>query len=298
MRACASALMCVQALSLSLLRVCCSSAACDCVLCSSQGCCSHTQQARERERDTPTTLAPHQIRTFSADASTRMHARTHTDADASTRTHMQAYTCTLKTHSLNTSIHVHTCTQMQARARTHMCTSIRASIRTHTQNTTSTHVLTLPPQHHAYASIHTHAQNAHSKHTYSQPPPQHTNPTTQNSPPPYTSSFLGVSPPVRSGGGGGAANPLAHDHNWMGSAYNASYTNLQALKELDSGLAFLSSSQFPASSPKSLDGGWVERVPSEIKAAQQRQQQRQNMACRQHSQAMQMHLAEHSSMQM
>jgi len=106
----------------------------------------------------------------------------------------------------------------------------------------------------------------------------------QNSPP--ASSYLGMSPPVRSGYSGGAANPLAHDHNWMGSAYNASHTNLQALKELDpSGLHFLSSQ---LSSPRSVEGGfWIDQV----KAARLGN----GMACRPQSQAVQMHIAEHGS---
>lgn len=53
-------------------------------------------------------------------------------------------------------------------------------------------------------------------------------------------SFLGVSPPVRSGCFGGAANPWSHDRSWKMSAYSASSTNLQALRELDSeGESFL-----------------------------------------------------------
>ncbi|GBF98800.1 hypothetical protein Rsub_11382 [Raphidocelis subcapitata] len=44
-----------------------------------------------------------------------------------------------------------------------------------------------------------------------------------------TTTFLGVSPPVRSG----AANPWAHDAAWARSAYSASSTNLEALRELD-----------------------------------------------------------------
>lgn len=47
-------------------------------------------------------------------------------------------------------------------------------------------------------------------------------------------TFLGVSPPVRGGFFGGAANPLAHDASWKGTAYSASHTNLQALRQLDS----------------------------------------------------------------
>lgn len=51
---------------------------------------------------------------------------------------------------------------------------------------------------------------------------------------------LGVSPPVRSGCWGGAANPWSHDRSWKLSAYSASSTNLQALRELDSeGESFL-----------------------------------------------------------
>lgn len=40
-------------------------------------------------------------------------------------------------------------------------------------------------------------------------------------------SFFGVSPPIRNGWAGGAANPLAHDKTWDKSAYNASHVNLQ-----------------------------------------------------------------------
>jgi hypothetical protein len=55
-----------------------------------------------------------------------------------------------------------------------------------------------------------------------------------------SSAYFGVSPPVRSGFCGGAANPLAHDSSWMVGAYSASCTNLQALRELDStGTTFL-----------------------------------------------------------
>lgn len=51
-----------------------------------------------------------------------------------------------------------------------------------------------------------------------------------------TVTYLGVSPPVRSG----AANPWARDRSWTRSAYSASHSNLQALRELDStGESFL-----------------------------------------------------------
>ncbi|GBF97549.1 hypothetical protein Rsub_10150 [Raphidocelis subcapitata] len=51
-----------------------------------------------------------------------------------------------------------------------------------------------------------------------------------------TVTYLGMSPPVRSG----AANPWAHDRSWARTAYSASHTNLQALRELDStGESFL-----------------------------------------------------------
>lgn len=57
---------------------------------------------------------------------------------------------------------------------------------------------------------------------------------------PSSVSYLGVSPPVRSGCFGGAANPWSHDRSWKMSAYSASSTNLQALRELDSeGESFL-----------------------------------------------------------
>lgn len=39
---------------------------------------------------------------------------------------------------------------------------------------------------------------------------------------------------MRSGCYGGAANPWSHDRSWKLSAYSASSTNLQALRELDS----------------------------------------------------------------
>lgn len=55
-----------------------------------------------------------------------------------------------------------------------------------------------------------------------------------------SASYLGVSPPVRSGCWGGATNPWSHDRSWKLSAYSASSTNLQALRELDSeGESFL-----------------------------------------------------------
>jgi len=55
-----------------------------------------------------------------------------------------------------------------------------------------------------------------------------------------TKSFLGVSPPLRSGWAGGAANPISHDKTWTRSAYSASHTNLQALREIESsGISFL-----------------------------------------------------------
>lgn len=59
-------------------------------------------------------------------------------------------------------------------------------------------------------------------------------------PPDVPACFLGVSPPVRSGFFGGAANPQAHDASWTFSAASACRTNLQALRELDSaGVSFL-----------------------------------------------------------
>jgi hypothetical protein len=55
-----------------------------------------------------------------------------------------------------------------------------------------------------------------------------------------TATYYGVSPPVRSGCWGGATNPWSHDRSWKLSAYSASSTNLQALRELDSeGESFL-----------------------------------------------------------
>lgn len=55
-----------------------------------------------------------------------------------------------------------------------------------------------------------------------------------------TATYFGVSPPVRSGCWGGATNPWSHDRSWKLSAYSASSTNLQALRELDSeGESFL-----------------------------------------------------------
>ena len=44
-------------------------------------------------------------------------------------------------------------------------------------------------------------------------------------PPP--TSFFGVSPPVRSGWAGGAANPIGHDTTWSRNAIGCSRTNLQ-----------------------------------------------------------------------
>jgi len=77
-----------------------------------------------------------------------------------------------------------------------------------------------------------------------------------------STTFLGVSPPVRGGFHGGAANPVVADSTWKSCAYNASHTNLQALRELDNGLNFLSGS-FIAGSPASMSsdatGSWCER---------------------------------------
>jgi hypothetical protein len=65
-------------------------------------------------------------------------------------------------------------------------------------------------------------------------------------------TYLGVSPPVRSG----AANPWAHDRSWTRSAYNASHTNLQALRELDStGESFLRAGGRPAPRSAAAPGG-------------------------------------------
>jgi hypothetical protein len=62
-----------------------------------------------------------------------------------------------------------------------------------------------------------------------------------------TTTYLGVSPPVRSGCYGGAANPWSHDRSWKMSAWSASHTNLEALRELDSeGESFLCSKSCPA----------------------------------------------------
>ncbi|GFR45818.1 hypothetical protein Agub_g7274 [Astrephomene gubernaculifera] len=61
----------------------------------------------------------------------------------------------------------------------------------------------------------------------------------QRQPPDAANTFLGVSPPVRSGCYGGAANPILHDSSWSACALNASHSNLQALRELDSQHSFL-----------------------------------------------------------
>ncbi|GIL88034.1 hypothetical protein Vretimale_6395 [Volvox reticuliferus] len=52
-------------------------------------------------------------------------------------------------------------------------------------------------------------------------------------------TYLGISPPVRSGFYGGAANPIQHDSTWSACAFNASHSNLQALRELDMQHSFL-----------------------------------------------------------
>jgi hypothetical protein len=58
-----------------------------------------------------------------------------------------------------------------------------------------------------------------------------------------TVTYLGLSPPVRSG----ATNPFTHDRSWTRSAYSASHTNLEALRELDStGESFLRSGRHAA----------------------------------------------------
>lgn len=55
-------------------------------------------------------------------------------------------------------------------------------------------------------------------------------------------TFLGVSPPVRGGLYGGAANPLSQDSNWRRSARMATASSLQALRERDlQGISFLRS---------------------------------------------------------
>ncbi|KAL6747022.1 hypothetical protein V8C86DRAFT_2923558 [Haematococcus lacustris] len=78
-----------------------------------------------------------------------------------------------------------------------------------------------------------------------------------------TTTFLGVSPPVRGGCCGGAANPLAKEAGSTAPWRLASHQNLQALRELDSGgLSFLSS-HLLCGSPRSLasnDSGWCERA--------------------------------------
>lgn len=55
-------------------------------------------------------------------------------------------------------------------------------------------------------------------------------------------TFLGVSPPVRGGLYGGAANPLSQDSNWRRCARIATASSLQALRERDlQGVSFLRS---------------------------------------------------------
>lgn len=55
-------------------------------------------------------------------------------------------------------------------------------------------------------------------------------------------TFLGVSPPVRGGLYGGAANPLSQDSNWRRCARVATASSLQALRERDlQGVSFLRS---------------------------------------------------------
>ncbi|PNH07767.1 hypothetical protein TSOC_005735 [Tetrabaena socialis] len=61
----------------------------------------------------------------------------------------------------------------------------------------------------------------------------------QGQPPDAPNTFFGVSPPVRSGCFGGAANPILHDSQWSARALNASHTNLQQLRELDSQHSFM-----------------------------------------------------------
>ncbi len=61
----------------------------------------------------------------------------------------------------------------------------------------------------------------------------------QGQAPDVGATYLGVSPPVRSGCYGGAANPIQHDDSWSARALNASHTILQALRELDSQHSFL-----------------------------------------------------------
>ncbi|KAG2427093.1 hypothetical protein HXX76_012604 [Chlamydomonas incerta] len=63
----------------------------------------------------------------------------------------------------------------------------------------------------------------------------------QGQPPDVPNNFLGVSPPVRSGCYGGAANPMQHDSSWTSCSLSASSSNLQALRELDSQHSFLRS---------------------------------------------------------
>ena len=70
----------------------------------------------------------------------------------------------------------------------------------------------------------------------SAPPTHHPNTQTQTTTTknaasesaPMTTTYLGVSPPVRSG------NPLCRDRSWTRTAYSASHSNLEALRELDS----------------------------------------------------------------
>lgn len=84
-----------------------------------------------------------------------------------------------------------------------------------------------------------------------------------------TTTYLGVSPPVRSG----AANPLSHDRSWTKSAYSASHSNLQALRELDSaGEPFLRARSLEGSSlllgsPEAAGGPLAEAASVEWRRA-------------------------------
>ncbi|KAL6757003.1 hypothetical protein V8C86DRAFT_2634131 [Haematococcus lacustris] len=107
-----------------------------------------------------------------------------------------------------------------------------------------------------------------------------------------TTTFLGVSPPVRGGCCGGAANPLAKEAApWR----LASHQNLQALRELDTDWSFLSA-HLLCGSPHSLasnDSGWCERA-AQVALHKSQAKSIASAACRPQSwQQLQLQLAQH-----
>ncbi|KAJ9511526.1 hypothetical protein QJQ45_029944 [Haematococcus lacustris] len=107
-----------------------------------------------------------------------------------------------------------------------------------------------------------------------------------------TTTFLGVSPPVRGGCCGGAANPLAKEAApWR----LASHQNLQALRELDTDWSFLSA-HLLCGSPHSLasnDSGWCERA-AQMALHKSQAKSIASAACRPQSwQQLQLQLAQH-----